>query len=115
MYTVIRQSFGSVTAGYYIRHLVFGAMFPVLLLVMSSGAAQMSVGLHVAMIVNTFLYPYARFFYERVVGFVIGVNEFIVGALFAMFMKVLTMTFCWSAAVVLAPIGLLYLGFTRQR
>ena len=115
MYAMIRRSFGGLTADYYIRHLILGAMVPVLLFVTSGPrAVSMPASLYLAVVVNTLLYPYARFVYERVIGFVMGRNVFIVNAILALVVKAVTMAFCWSVAIVLGPIGLLWLYFKRQ-
>ncbi|MEX3557656.1 MAG: hypothetical protein VB124_04505 [Burkholderia sp.] len=61
MYAMIRRSFGWLTADYYIRHLILGAMVPVLLFVTSGPRAlSMPASLYLAVVVNTLLYPYAR-------------------------------------------------------
>ena len=60
-------------------------------------------------ILNTLLYPYARFVYETVVGFVMGNNVFFVNAFFMLITKIMTMVLCWAGAVFIAPVGLLYL------
>ena len=61
--------------------------------------------------INTLLYPYSRFVYESVVGFIMGNNVYWVNAIFMLFVKLVTMSVCWSAAIFIAPIGLAYLYF----
>ena len=58
---------------------------------------------------NTLLYPYSRFVYEKIVGFILGENTFFVNALLMLVVKVLTMEMCWGIAVFITPVGLIYL------
>ena len=65
--------------------------------------------------VSTFLYPYSRFVYESVVGFLMGENVFYFNAFVMLFAKLFTMLMCWSFAIVVAPIGLAYLYFHHSK
>lgn len=67
------------------------------------------------LIANTFLYPYSRFVYESIVDFIIGNNTFFANAIFMMFVKMTTMLLCFLLAIIIAPIGLLYLYFYHSR
>ncbi|WP_256857306.1 hypothetical protein [Xanthomonas axonopodis] len=64
---------------------------------------------HALLAVNTLLYPYSRFVYESIVGYIMGGNVFFVNAILMLFVKLMTMAICWSFAIFIAPIGLLYL------
>ena len=64
---------------------------------------------------NTFLYPYSRFVYESIVGYVMGQNVFFVNALMMLIVKFIIMTICWSFALLIAPLGLLYLYIHHSR
>jgi hypothetical protein len=46
------------------------------------------------MVVNTLLYPYSRFVYESVMGFIMGQNVFFVNAVLMLAVKVVTMVIC---------------------
>lgn len=114
MYAVIQKSFGGLTLPYYLRHLCFAVIFPLMLLAQvnhRSGAG----GMFLLAVVNTLLYPYARFLYERVWGFIMGDTKFMMGVLWVSVGKLITMMACWCLAIFLAPISLAYLYFQRER
>jgi len=102
--------FGSMKSGYYFRQLVFGAIIGAIFI---SGKVNASPDLPVGEIsmavISTLLYPYARFVYESIVGFIMGNNLFVVPALLMLLVKVITMFMCWFLAIFIAPIGLGYI------
>lgn len=75
----------------------------------------MAIGMVLFTIVSTILYPYSRFVYESIVGFVMGDNVFYVNAIFMFVTKILTMAMCWVFAIVIAPIGLAYLYYHHSK
>ncbi|XVJ69649.1 MAG: hypothetical protein HEQ39_08340 [Rhizobacter sp.] len=111
MHPVIAKTFGGLSPQYYFRQFFFGVIFP--LMIYSVLSQQETVPMPYLMIglliVNTLLYPYARFVYEGIVGFIIGENVFLVNTFLMLFVKFMTMTVCWSFAIFIAPVGLLYL------
>lgn len=116
MHPVIAKTFGGLSASYYIRQFVFGLAFPVFAYLMVS---QTNKPLHLPMllmmVVNTLLYPYSRFVYESVMGFIMGQNMFLVHPLLMFGVKLITMLLCWTFALFVAPIGLAYLYFHHTR
>ncbi len=66
-------------------------------------------------VLNTLLYPYYRFVYERIVGFILGENVFLVNAIFMLIVKLFTMMICWMFAVFVAPVGLAYLYYQNSK
>ena len=66
-------------------------------------------------IINVFLYPYSRFVYENVVGFIMGENIFIINFFIMFIVKIFTMLLCWSFAIFIAPVGLIYLYFYHSK
>ena len=66
-------------------------------------------------VICTLLYPYSRYVYESVVGFIMGENVFFTSAIFMMLIKYLTMSLCWVFAIFIAPIGLAYLYFHHTK
>ncbi|WP_028693572.1 hypothetical protein [Pseudomonas cremoricolorata] len=112
----IAMTFGGLTPAYYLRQLFFGALFAALFIWMKSQSTQ---GLDVASVlmavVSTLLYPYSRFVYETVMGFIMGGNLFVVNALLMLFVKFITMMFCWFLAIFIAPVGLAYLYWHHRR
>jgi len=56
--------------------------------------------------ISTLLYPYSRFVYERIVGFIMGENVFYGSAVMMMLAKIFTMCLCWAFAIFIAPVVL---------
>jgi hypothetical protein len=80
MHPVLARSFGGLPPRYYVRQLLFGLFFPVFLLLASThgkGLLALPVHLQVILALDTLLYPYSRFVYESVVGYIVGDNAFI--------------------------------------
>lgn len=119
MNLLLSRTFGGLSKQYYFRQFLFGAIFLALIIFMSVSASSRGVSLNYTLlclaVVNTLLYPYARFVYESVVGFVMGNNVLFVNALLVLVVKLITMVLCWSFAIVIAPIGLAYLYFYHSR
>ncbi|MFZ3118562.1 MAG: hypothetical protein WA159_09600 [Variovorax sp.] len=112
MHPVITKTFGGLSRAYYIRQLLFGALFPAFIIAMVTsrpGSMPLGIGMVAYLVVSTLLYPYARFVYESVVGYVMGGNVFFVNAFFMLLVKGFTMMLCWCFAIFIAPIGLLWL------
>ena len=121
MQQFLAKTFGGLSRPYYFRHFVFGLLFPIFIFWMLSHAKPGSGGhafpfaLIAIAIFNTLLYPYARFVYEGVIGFVMGTNVLFVNVFVALWWKVVTMALCWCFAIFVAPIGLGYLYFRHSR
>jgi predicted membrane protein len=116
MQDVVKKTFGGLSAQYYFRQLFFGALFAALIVgVVVNGGNSLQLDLLVMLVVNTLLYPYSRFVYESVVGFIMGDNVFFVNALLMLFVKLMTMALCWSFAIFVAPIGLAYLYYHHSK
>ena len=123
MHPVIKKTFGGLEPRYYFRHLFFAALMviPMVLFTYSNmpkgkpGAVTAFVFFASILVVNTFLYPYARFVYESIVRFVVGETVIFGNLFFMLFVKVLTMAVCWSFAIFIAPIGLIYLYFHHSK
>lgn len=118
MHSFVLKTFGGLTTGYYFRQLFFALLFAAAILALaasSPGGLMDKPGLVVISVISTFLYPYSRFVYESIVGFVMGDNVFFVNALFMLTVKTFTMAMCWVFAVFVAPIGLAYLFWRNSR
>jgi hypothetical protein len=112
------KTFGGLTTSYYVRNFIFGLPFAisiVFLLSSNQSASSAKYGMAAFAIINCLLYPYSRFVYESIVDFIMGNNVFYVNALFMIFVKLNTMILCWSLAVFIAPIGLIYLFLKNSR
>lgn len=116
MRQIFAKTFGGLTPSYYIRQLIFGSLFGAFILFMKSrspsGITFDAVSLAV---VCTLLYPYSRFVYESVVGYIMGNNVFFVNAPLMLLTKFITMFMCWLFAIFVAPAGLAYLYWHHSR
>jgi hypothetical protein len=116
MHPVIAKTFGGLSRQYYFRQFFFGLLFPAMMFFMlSQGTHSIQISMVIFFAINTLLYPYSRFVYESVVGFIMGENVFFVNAIFMLFAKAITMAICWSAAILIAPIGLAYLYYHHSK
>ncbi|WP_343675915.1 hypothetical protein [Paraburkholderia heleia] len=112
MHPVLAKSFGGLPPGYYVRQFLFGLCFPVILFITSThGKALLSLPVHLQVIltINAFLYPYSRFVYESVVGYIVGDNAFAFPVILFGAAKLFTMLLCWAFAIFTAPVGLIWL------
>ncbi|TMU69388.1 hypothetical protein FGA82_30465 [Pseudomonas fluorescens] len=118
MQSFLSKTFGGLTTSYYIRQLVFGSLFAIMILSLAAHSPtglMAKPGLIFMSIVCTLLYPYSRFVYESAVGYVMGENVFFVNAILMLMVKGFTMAMCWSFAIFIAPIGLAYLYWHNSR
>jgi hypothetical protein len=116
MHPVIAKTFGGLSPQYYVRQFLFALIFPVCIyFITNRGAHSAPVDMIALLVVNTLLYPYSRFVYEGVMGFIVGQNVFWVNVFFMLFMKLVTMALCWSCAIFIAPIGLAYLYYHHSK
>lgn len=118
MRSFFAKTFGGLTTSYYIRQFLFGLLFTVMIISLAAngpGGIGAKPGLIALAIINTLLYPYSRFVYESVVGYIMGNNVFFVNALLMLIVKIFTMAMCWSFAILVAPVGLAYLFWRNSR
>ncbi|MDQ0652983.1 hypothetical protein [Pseudomonas cedrina] len=117
MHPVLRKTFGGLSAQYYIRNFLFGLIFPVLIYtaLTQSKTGGFALGTLFFCVVSSLLYPYARFVYESIMGYIFGNNVFFVNAIMMLTVKLFTMAMCWSMAIFIAPVGLAYLYFHHSR
>ncbi|MEE4704666.1 hypothetical protein V2K55_03060 [Pseudomonas alliivorans] len=118
MTSFFAKTFGGLTPRYYVRQFIFGALITGLILwAMSNTPKGLSANpsMIALLVVNTLLYPYSRFLYESVIGFIMGKNVFFVNAILMLTVKLMTMAMCWSMAIFIAPVGLAYLYWHNSR
>jgi hypothetical protein len=120
MNQIFLRSFGGLSRTYYFRQFLFGLIYPALFWFMFRHIPEPVPFYKIAttavfLTVNTLLYPYSRFVYETVVEFILGGNVLFVSLIPMLIVKWITMTLCWSAAIFIAPIGLLYLYVAHGR
>lgn len=84
----LSKTFGGLETSYYLRHLFFGLAMTILfswgMFVSDNPAKWTNISAFVAFGV---LYPYSRFVYESVLGFVFGENVFFVNAFLLLITK----------------------------
>lgn len=113
---LIRKTFGGLSAAYYVRNLLFALIFLIFFILIFSRSSQPApIGAMVFLVVSTLLYPYARFVYESIAGFVMGNNVFFVNAIVMLFVKLFTMAMCWAFAIFIAPVGLAWLYWHHSK
>ena len=66
-------------------------------------------------IISTLLYPYSRFAYEEVVGFLLGRNLFLINSIVYLIAKVMTMIICWALAIFIFPLGLVFIYYYQKQ
>lgn len=116
MKEILRKSFGGLSGLCYLRHLLFGLMFPVIMyFALRDNLHPPTLGHYVLAGVNTVLYPYARFVYEGIIGFFLGESVFFMNSGVLLLAKFLTMFACWLFALYVAPISLIYLYVQNSR
>lgn len=111
----ISKTFGGLNKEFYFRQIFFGLIIAGFVFWFKTIVRPPTFGLVILLAVNTLLYPYARFVWESIVGFIFGQNVFFVPALILLFVKVVTMVICWQMALLIAPIGLAWLYWHHNR
>ncbi|MGP5713980.1 hypothetical protein ACTXPD_18530 [Vreelandella alkaliphila] len=114
---ILADTFGGLSISYYARQFVFGAALSALLYfaVTQGGGDSIPLAVLPLLAINALLYPYSRFVYEQVVGFVMGDNVFYLPLIIMLPVKLFTMMMCWAWAILIAPFGLAYLYFHHRR
>ncbi|EKS9266597.1 hypothetical protein QC837_004538 [Salmonella enterica] len=111
-----RKTLGGLNGSYYFRHFIFGALISFLFIYIArQNPNGINTGTFIFYIVNAILYPYARFVYEQIIGFIMGENVFFINAIIMLAAKFFTMVLCWLFAIFIAPIGLAYLYYHHTK
>lgn len=113
----LKLAFSGLSRQYLIRQLFFsGVICACMMSLLFKHPGDKTIILYATLfIINTLLYPYARFAYEKVIGFLIGNNVFIVNTIVMLGTKLITMYFCWFLAIFIAPAGLLFIYVYRTK
>lgn len=115
MQSIFYRTFGGLSRQQYLRHLFFGfIVFAILFLPALSSDRSVPTPALFFGVICTFLYPYSRFVYERIMHFIIGDNRICGSVLVVGIAKLLTIGMCWAFAMFVAPIGLLWLYFDNK-
>ncbi|MDD0910203.1 hypothetical protein LZ757_12080 (plasmid) [Xylella fastidiosa subsp. morus] len=116
MHPIIQKTFGGLSKPCYFRHFFFGLIFVAIFVFISlKNPNSFSISSAMLFAVNAFLYPYSRFVYEKVIGFIVGNNIFVLPAVVMLFAKLMTMMVCFMFAIFIAPIGLAFLYYYHTK
>lgn len=118
MKAIFEKTFGGLNKAYYFRQLFFGALIPLFFVFMVSQSSRehsIPVAAMFYFAVNTLLYPYSRFVWDRCAGFIMGNNTIVFALPLFFFIKVVSVAICWSAAIFIAPAGLVWLWWLNSR
>lgn len=107
------KTFGGLDSKYYFRHFIFGLLLAAFVYLTTKENIKASEVL--LLVSSTLLYPYSRFVYESIIGFIFGENTFILPAWIVLILKFITIMLCYSLAVYIAPLGLIYLYFYHSK
>ena len=118
--TFWQKTFGGLNLPYYIRHFLFGLIFFVFFVVTlvvnnQHASIEKNIADIILFSILQLLYPYSRFVYESVIGYIMGENVFFINSLIMLLAKFITMAMCWIFSFVIAPIGLVYLYYYYSR
>jgi hypothetical protein len=115
MRSIIAATFGGLRLGYYARQLFFAGILGIgFVWIDTSMKGEISWLNSMWALLTTLLYPYSRFLYESVADFLLGENTFLVDGVLFVAGKLTFMLACWFLAILLAPLGLLYLYFRNR-
>ena len=116
MLTFFKKTFGGLFTSYYIRQFLFGLIFVVFIcytmFIANQGVKWVAL---LIVAINQILYPYSRFVYESIVGYIMGNNVIFANLYLIFVVKLMTMALCWGFAIFIAPIGLVYLYFYHSK
>lgn len=118
MSNFIQKTFGGLSLNYYVRQFLFALLISVFIGFISlkhPRTGELNIHFLVFILINQFLYPYARFVYESIIDYILGNNVFFVNAILSLIVKLFTMLLCYCFAIFIAPIGLIYLYFYHSK
>jgi hypothetical protein len=110
MQVVLVKAFRALSPQVYLRHFLFGLLFP-LMLYFTAGPQHIHFGMKLVWAANVFLYPFSRYAYEAVVDYIVGDTLWLWPGVFALLGKLVTMAACWGLALFMAPGAIAYLYF----
>lgn len=115
MKQIFRFTFGGLSREYYFRQLFFAALISAVYIAIGMNMTKFPPSMAAFAVVNAVIYPYSRFVYECIADFILGNNIIVSQALMLMTWKIGTMLMCWACAVLIAPMGLIYLYFYHRK
>lgn len=117
MLNFIQKTFGGLSLSYYIRQFLFALLITAFLVftLKHPETGEWKLEMIPFILICQFLYPYARFVYESIIGYILGDNVFFVNAILMLVTKLIMMFACYMFAIFIAPLGLLYLYFHHSK
>jgi hypothetical protein len=110
----VKKSFRGLSREYYLRQLFFSSLILVVFLYALIGSDRIHYDFMMFSVINTLLYPYARFVYESCVRFILGENIIILPLRLHLIGKLFTILMCWWCAPFISPVGLVYLAMRKD-
>ena len=107
---IIARTFGGLTRQYYLRQFIIGGTLAAILIFKVGTHSIPAIAL-LLISINALLYPYARFVYESTIDYIMGDSIFVINIFFMFVVKIMSIAFCFGAAILIAPFGLIYLYF----
>jgi hypothetical protein len=112
MSSIFARTFGALNRKYYLsQFMIGGTLAAIFIIKMNSGTHSLPIFAIILIAINALLYPYARYVYESTINYLMGDTLFVFNIFFLMIAKLMTIAFCFGAAILIAPIGLIYLYF----
>ncbi|WP_449470169.1 hypothetical protein [Sphingobium chungangianum] len=106
----LTRTFGALDRSYLIRAYLIGlAIFAFYGYFISHGAKSAPISVWVFFTISTLLFPFAKFVWDEIMSLVLGRNMVFMNALVLLVLKLFVNVFLWAAAILIAPLGILYL------
>jgi hypothetical protein len=115
MNPIISKTLGGLSNEYYFRNFLLGLIIPIVFYFVLPISFKNDIGPIIFAVISSLLYPYSRFVYEKIMGFILGENTYFVNGILMLITKFITMYFCWAFAILVAPLGMLYLYFYHTK
>lgn len=116
MYSMLERTFHGLSREYYVRQFLFGLIIPsVIVRVFIEYPTHLPFWMICLLVVNSLLYPYARFAFDCIAGFLFGRMVVAVPLLVLLVAKAGIMALCWGCAIFIAPVTLACLYVSQGR
>lgn len=122
---VLRKTVGGLSREYYWRHFLIALAFIVLpilaaLYIYDMKELQFSydprmIFITVLVVLMLLIYPYSRFVYDSLAGFIMGDSVYLINPLLLFFWRFFVFIICMQFSFVLAPVGMIYLYFYHTK
>lgn len=116
MANIFKKTLGGLKFSYYIRNLFFAIVFGGFM--MWAHFVNFNEGSYPFLgylLICIILYPYSKFVYDEIVGFIMGDNVFMINIIFAFIIKSFVILTCLLFAPIVAPVGFIYLYFYHTK